>query len=244
MFIRGPLADLTKLCNSVAELSSFAHLERLEDGATKAAQAKAAVAQLRTMVTPHQQATEDARASIRRQQLAAERNAASASVQAKLADFLRRYQQLVTSQDAQARGYELERLMYEIFRLFDLDPKASFKSRGEQVDGGFSFDGIDYLFEGKWVSGLVALADLDIFRGKLARKLDNTLGLFLSINGFAPAALEARSATREVLLLMDGEDLLAVLESRIGFRDLIMRKRRHAAQTGVTFLSVREMLTA
>ena len=48
----------------------------------------------------------------------------------------------------------------------------------------------DYLFEGKWRKSY-SIQDMDAFSGKLARKLDNTLGLFCSIDGFSEDAVKA-----------------------------------------------------
>ena len=132
----------------------------------------------------------------------------------------------------------MEKLLRRLFEIFDLDPKASFKITGEQIDGAFTFDSTDYLFEGKWQKELVAAADLDSLAGKLGRKLDNTLGLFLSINGFSPDGVAAYSSGRKLMLLMDGGDLMAVLEQRIDFVDLLRRKRRHASQTGEIYLPI------
>ena len=60
------------------------------------------------------------------------------------------YYQLLGPGDPKQRGYKLERLIKTVFDIFDLDPKASFKIIGEQIDGAFTFDNTDYLFEGKW----------------------------------------------------------------------------------------------
>lgn len=132
--------------------------------------------------------------------------------------------------------------MYDIFSLFDLDPKASFRKQGEQIDGAFSLDGTDYLFEAKWQQYACNASDLDSFTGKISRKSDNTLGLFLSINGFSPDAVTIHSAGKSVMILMDGIDLMAVLENQIDITTLIVRKRRHASQTGNIYLKVREFL--
>jgi hypothetical protein len=40
------------------------------------------------------------------------------------------------------------------------------------------------------------------------------------------------------MILMDGGDLMAVLEGRVDFIQLLMRKRRHAAQTGNIYLPI------
>jgi len=44
------------------------------------------------------------------------------------------------------------------------------------------------------------------------------------------------------LILMDGADLMAVLEGRIDLGTLLLRKRRHASQTGNIYLKIHELL--
>ena len=139
------------------------------------------------------------------------------------------------------RGYELEKIFYDLFTLFDLDPKASFKNSGEQIDGAFNLEG-DFLLEGKRQKERVGVQELDAFASKVRRKLDNTLGLFFSMNGFSEDGIAAHSKDRPVLLLMTGEDLTAVLEGRIDFVSLLLRKRRHASLTGNILLRVTEMI--
>lgn len=55
--------------------------------------------------------------------------------------------------------------------------------------------------------------------GKISRKLDNALGLFLSVNGFEEPAVEAFSQSRPQFFLMDGADMSAVLEDRTSLPD-------------------------
>jgi restriction endonuclease Mrr len=123
-----------------------------------------------------------------------------------------------------------------------LDPKASFKITGEQIDGAFTFENTDYLFEAKWTKELIAIDDLDAFAGKLSRKLENTLGLFLSINGFSEDAIKAHTTGRKLMILMDGSDLMAILEGRIDLMVLLYRKKRFAAQTGNIYLRIHEIM--
>ncbi|MDP7290002.1 MAG: hypothetical protein QGH94_18620, partial [Phycisphaerae bacterium] len=58
---------------------------------------------------------------------------------------------------------------------------------------GFTFESTDYLLEAKWQKDPIRAADLDVLAGRLSRKLENTLGLFLSINGFSPDGVAAHS---------------------------------------------------
>ncbi len=41
---------------------------------------------------------------------------------------------------------------------------------------------------------------------------------------------------------MDGADLMSVLEERIDFVSLLLRKKRHAAQTGTIYLKIHEII--
>ena len=238
------LGDLTKLCYELCSITTFAHLEQLEGGDQKAQRAKGAIAQLKGLVEPHQNVLKERDEFKERQKQAQEKLKASAAVRQKLEDIKVRYMALVMSPNAQGRGFELEKIMYDIFELFDLDPKGSFRNTGEQIDGAFSLEGTDYLFEAKWQQELVNGADLDTFAGKIRRKLENTLGAFLSINGFSPDGVHLHSGTGSAMILLDGADLMAVLEERIDFVSLLIRKKRHAARTGSVYINVHQILSS
>jgi hypothetical protein len=236
------LGDLTKICYEICKLTDFSHLQLLDDGSQKVEKARSAVNQLKQLVEPHQDVKKEQDDIKVRQDAAAKKLRDNAAVRQKLEAINIRYMALVSSNNAQSRGFELERVMYELFELFDLDPKASFKNLGEQLDGAFSLDGTEYLFEAKWQKELVNKADLAIFSDKVRTKLENTLGIFLSINGFSPDGVLAHQAGGASIFLLDGGDLMAVLEERIDFTSLLLRKKRHAAQTGNIYLSYYQMI--
>jgi hypothetical protein len=230
------LEDLTRLCNEVSNITSFRHLEQLDGGGQKVERAQIAIAHLKHLVEPHQQVQKEQEDLIERQRKAAEKLKTNAAVRQKLEEIKTRYISLVMSLDVQARGFALEKVMYDIFELFDLDPKASFRNTGEQIDGAFSLEGTDYLLEARWQQELISAAALDAFASKVRRKLENTMGVFLSINGFSPEGVGAHCSGGAVIILMDGTDLMAVFEERIDIVSLLLRKKRHAAQTGNIYL--------
>ena len=114
------LGDLTRLCAQVTAMRSFEHLRVLDGGADKARRAEAAVAQLRDIVEPHQAIQDEDRAIHDRQQQAAAKLRSNTAVRQKLDQVKTRYLELAVGHDRQARGYELERLLYDLFELFDL----------------------------------------------------------------------------------------------------------------------------
>ncbi len=234
--------DLIRLMSEVSNVTDFSHLQKLEDGNKKAKEAKAAVDALRTQLKGYQDIEEEQKKSEERRKKAHDKLMQVNAVQEELDKLKTEFYLLVSSDNPQQRGYSLEKVLKGLFDIFDLDPKASFKITGEQIDGAFSFEGTDYLLEAKWQQEPVAAKDLDGMAGKLSRKLENTLGLFLSVNGFSEDAVKVHSSGRRLVILMDGSDLMAVLEGRIDLVQLLLRKRRKASETGNIYLRIHEIL--
>ena len=234
--------ELIGLMSAVCQVDDFSHLLGLEDGKEKAERASAAVNALRGQMTGHRDLQNEREQVEKRKRDARRKLAQTTAVREELKEIKAWYSDLALSKDPQRRGFLLERVLTRLFEVFDLDPKASFRITGEQIDGAFSFDGTDYLLEAKWQKRPVSASELDGLSGKLTRKLDNTLGLFLSVDGYSSDAIETVSSGRRMVILMDGSDLMAVLEGRIALDQLLLRKRRHAAQTGRIYLRVEEIL--
>lgn len=97
-----------------------------------------------------------------------------------------------SSASPQKRGYEFEQFLNSLFNLFDLDPKCSYKISGEQIDGAFTHDNQDYLIEAKWEAKAMPKSALHAFSGKVKDKLTTTLGLFISISGFADECIRRK----------------------------------------------------
>lgn len=234
--------QLIRLMAEVVKVKDFSHLAYLEDGAQKVKRAESSVAALKQHLKGHHELFEkDHEAEKAREGIQQEKVKTNA-VKTALGDMTKEYVNLISSDDPQGRGYRLEKILHGLFKLFDLDPKASFRTVGEQIDGAFTFEGFDYLLEAKWQGQLINASNLDSLSGKLTRRLDNTLGLYLSVNGFSPDAVTIHSAGRSTIILMDGSDLMAVLENRIDLPLMLRRKRRSAAQTGNIYLKVQEIL--
>jgi hypothetical protein len=234
--------ELINLMVAAASMDDFAHLERLEDGRQKVADAKQAVNTLRHYTQGHEFISTERKIAEERREAHLLRLQQASAVQAKLSELYAEYGRLMTTSDKQARGYTLEKMLKQVFDLFDLDPKASFRIEGEQIDGSFVFENTDFLFEAKWHDQLVSADALDSFASKVRRKFD-AKGLFLSVNGFSQDGVKAHSSGEKVLLLMDGSDLAAVLEGRIDLKELLSGKRRHAARTGEIYFTYRDMVS-
>jgi len=233
--------DLLNILLATAEITDPAHLKAVEDGPTKYQTTLAALATLRKQVEPYLQHRDEHERAAKRQDEERVRNEMKRAVAEKLEQLKLEFKDIV-GQPAQKRGYSLEKFINELFALFDMDAKGSFRIIGEQIDGAFTHEGTEYLFEAKWQQKRTPLADLDAFSGKVNRKLDNTLGLFLSMNGYEPTAIETHSRSRPIMILMTGADLSAIIEDRISLPHLLTRKRQHASRTGDVLIEAYSLL--
>jgi hypothetical protein len=226
--------ELLTLVLATADITDPSHLKRVEDGQQKYADAVSALKTLRDLVEPYRRLRSDEEEANRRHEAKRVQDEMQRAINDKLAELRTSFYEIVALA-AQPRGYALEKFLNGLFALFDIDAKTPFRIAGEQIDGAFTFEG-EFLLEAKWQDAKTPVADLDSFAGKVGRKLDNTLGLFLSMNGYQDSAIQTHSRGRPVMILMDGADLSAVIEGRISLPDLLHRKRQHAAQTGDVFI--------
>lgn len=140
----------------------------------------------------------------------------------------------------QARGYAFETFLSSLFDVYGLKPREAFRNRGEQIDGSFVLANETYLLEAKWESTLTSVADLHVFHGKLEQKAAWARGLFLSHAGFSGDGLAAWGRGKRVIC-MDGLDLYEMLERGLPLDQVLDRKIRRAAETGMAFVRVREL---
>jgi hypothetical protein len=233
--------DLLNLLLATAEITDPSHLKRLDDGEKKYRDALAALETLRKHVEPYRRLRDEVDEANRRREAAKIRAEMERAIKEKLAELKASFYEIV-AMPAQQRGYALEKFLNGLFALFDIDAKAPFRITGEQIDGAFTFEG-EFLLEAKWQDMQTPVADLDSFAGKVGRKLDNTLGLFLSMNGYQESAAQVHSRARPAIILMDGADLTAVIDGRISLPDLLRRKRQYAARTGDVFIDAYTLLS-
>jgi hypothetical protein len=134
----------------------------------------------------------------------------------------------------------LQVLLGELFALSGLS-LTRVRTYFRALEATFALVQNDYCLWVTWDS-ITTVEALDRFLASLGHRKD--FGLFLSLMGFAPDALSAHSRGRPPFVLMDGADLMAVLDGRVGLAELILRKRRYAEETGNVFLQVQEVLKA
>lgn len=146
----------------------------------------------------------------------------------------------VSALSAQARGFAFEGFLKGLFDAFGLAAQEPFRLRGEQIDGSFQLGSETYLLEAKWHAQPIGVADLHTFHGKIEQKAAWTRGLFVSNSGFSEDGLVAFGRGKRVIC-MDGLDLYELLDREIPLSQVLERKVRRAAETGMPFLRVRDL---
>lgn len=160
-----------------------------------------------------------------------------------LKELLDRFLLLNSMDDRQRAGRDLERLLHDLFEVFELKPRGAFVVVGEQIDGSIVFDGNSYLVEAKWETGQVGLAPVMTFREKVSGKSSMTYGIFLSISGYTDGARDGITRGKQPnFLMLDGRHLYAVLNSEVDLIELLRDLRRELADKGRPYVPLPELM--
>lgn len=158
------------------------------------------------------------------------RDAALAAVSARLVALTR------STGDVQRRGYDLERLLVDLFAVFEIAYRPPYRLPHEQHDGAFEYRSFTYLVEARWRAATPVLGDFALFKAKVDGKLESTRGMFVSMAGFDHDVVDhfagiARGSGNN-LLLVDGQDLAMIVQGRVSLPDALDHKIRAASQEG------------
>ncbi|WP_316811286.1 restriction endonuclease [Pedobacter heparinus] len=231
-------SDLMNLLTIVTDFNDFSHLTIWDEDGSKTKKAKQAVLNLRNQTKGYFQITkEQEEAKLRKAE--ADKNIQKAvSLESELIKLKELFFTISANSNFQQRGYQFEKFLYELFLIYDLEPKESFKVHGEQIDGAFTFQGNDFILEAKWKSQ-VNRTDLATFCAKVEAKFKTTVGLLVTIDGVTP---EAISPFFKSIIIMDGSDIMAILDGRVSLTDLLFKKRRKASETGNIFMRYSDLI--
>jgi len=129
--------------------------------------------------------------------------------------------------DSHQRGFLLQELLARLFDLHEIPVHCSFQRNvgAEQIDGAFKLDGWHYIVECRWRKKLSDIRELDGVLGQVNRSGKQTMGLFLSINGWSDNVVPLlKQNPDKSIFLMDGYDLRSVLERPLSLRDFLNAK--------------------
>ena len=222
----------------LAEQTSFPDLRNWEDSAAKIQDASKAVAELKALMARQ---SEEIRSEREREAVRAKARMEREAVQRQrmsLAELMQRLEELSRRQGTAQGGYAFQDWFYDLLKFTEIEHRRPYTTSGRQIDGSLTIDGTTYLIELKFTSDQAGAPDIDIFRSKVESKADNTMGLFVSMAGYSSVAIQEASGKRTTLLLLDASHIYLGLGGGISYLDIVRRIRRHASQTGESFLPV------
>ncbi|MCD4841820.1 MAG: hypothetical protein K8R08_07460 [Methanosarcinales archaeon] len=153
--------------------------------------------------------------------------------------------ELVVNTEKQKRGYLLQDLLNRTFDLHAIPVVSSFTRNkgGEQIDGAFKLEGWHYIVECRWREKLSNIRELDGLSGQIARSGRQTMGVFLSINGWSNNVVPLlKQNPDKSIVLMDGYDLRAVLAGQVDLRGFLLAKVANLNLKVKPYYSVAEFL--
>ncbi|WP_154661603.1 restriction endonuclease [Bacillus ndiopicus] len=138
----------------------------------------------------------------------------------------------------QKRGYLFEELIRKLLIKESIQISDSIKLIGEQIDGTIKYDGENYIIEAKWQDTSIASNALYHFAYKVEGKLYGR-GIFISVNGFSVESIKAlvRGKTLNTILI-DGADLMYVMEGLYTLNELLDNKIKAAQTMGKIYIDV------
>lgn len=137
----------------------------------------------------------------------------------------------------QRRGYALQNLLYSILFHEGLDPRTSYRPKGEEIDGAFYLDHRTFLLEARWRADLTSASDLGTFKIKVDGKLAGTLGIFISMNGYSEDAVPAFQIGKTInVILFDQSDMDAILIHGNELLKVLDFKLRQAGEVGKPYV--------
>lgn len=159
--------------------------------------------------------------------------------------LLMMFDEMARSDDPQRRGYFLQDLLSRVFDLHQISLVRPYtrNASGEQIDGAFKIEGWHYIVECRWRMKLADIRELDGLKGQVDRSGKQTMGFFLSINGWSsnvPTLLKQNPD--KSIVLMDGYDLRTVLTGQADLRDFILAKVARLNLGAEPFMGVKEYL--
>lgn len=155
------------------------------------------------------------------------------------------YDDLVNLENPQARGYLLQDLLRELFKLFCISMTQPFtRNKGaEQIDGAFEFKGWHYLVECRWREKIANEREVAGLYLQVDRSGDQTMGIFLSINGWSENVPKLLKQNRQKsIILINGNDLKGVLNGSLTLQELLQGKIQALNRDSEPYCSVNDIM--
>jgi len=141
----------------------------------------------------------------------------------------------------QAKGYEFEKYLNNLFKAFNLEPNASYRTKHDQIDGSFTFEGNTVLIEAKYKSKEIPKDDLILFENKLKSKSHFTKGLFITYSRVSNKALDYFRDSGSRIVVLTVEEIFLICQNKISLTKVFQSKFRQLDERGLIFKHILEL---
>ena len=159
--------------------------------------------------------------------------------------LLNEYNELsANSISAQARGYAFEKLVSKLFAISNISTIDGYtrNAASEQIDQGIKFEEWYYLVECRWRTKVTTTGEMNAFYSKVTRSGHQTMGVFISINGWSSKVVgQLKENSEKRVLLLNGDDILFSLSGRMSFHEMLQAKVQALNLKSEPFISAREL---
>lgn len=227
-----------EMASALAEQTTFPDLRTWEDSELKISAAQVAVTELKSYIRQQTEKIRNAREIEAAKDRARAEKSAIQRERMDLGKLQQRVADLHSQMGTAAGGYAFQDWFYDLLDFAEIENRRPYVTSGRQIDGSVTLEGTTYLVELKFTAAQASAPDIDIFRSKVESKADNTMGLFVSMAGYTSVAIDEASGKKTTILLHDASHVYMVLTGVMSFAEVIRRVRRHASQTGESYLPV------
>lgn len=231
-------AVIGNMALALAEQTTFPDLRNWEDSEVKTATAKQAVAELKALIKQQDEKIRNEREIEAAKEKTRAERAATQRGRMDLDKLRQRVTDMHQLMGTAPGGYAFQDWFYDLLDFSEIENRRPYVTGGRQVDGSVTLDGTTYLVELKFCGSQAGAPDIDIFRSKIESKADNTMGLFVSMAGYSSVATSEASGRKTTMLLLDASHVFLILTGGMNLADVVRRVRRHASQTGDSYLPV------
>ncbi|OTA17883.1 hypothetical protein Xvie_00555 [Xenorhabdus vietnamensis] len=227
-----------QMAHNLSEQTTFPDLCNWEDSKQKIQEATHAVNELKKYLKQKNEearSEEEKKANQKRAHEERLKIQRAATDKSKLQDNLN---DLHSKVGTQVGGYEFEKWFYELLDYCEITNRRPYKTGGRQIDGSLTHEGTTYIIELKFTKEQSDATDIDSLKAKVNKMADNTMGIMVSIAGYSRIAVSEASGSKTTLIIMDASHLYMFLTGNMCFKEIISRLRRHASQTGESYLPV------
>ena len=132
----------------------------------------------------------------------------------------------------QLKGYALEKFITWLFSIFELEPRASYKTDKDQIDGSFLLGDSTIILEAKHRSKIIDKTDLVLFQDKVSHKSIQTKGLFLSYSEVSDTAIDYFLNHSSRITIMYTSEIFQMCWHKADLKKILRAKFRHLDETG------------